>query len=180
MFSNLYGKQLFSKLFTLGLLLLFIGILTENFRLAETSDFFIFNSVIFLTIGTTLCLISFLFLLIEWVVLPFGTQTKRIKLYQGLGNLLAFAMLIGGWLFREDSSQNLVSQISLGFSAGGLLIAIIFSWMGKSIADFISRKEINLKSAQETILLSKIRADERRIKGNKIASDISRLPAVQN
>lgn len=186
MISGFYDKQLFSKLFTLGLLLLFIGILEENFRASGQINYFIFDSLIFLSVGAILCLISFLFLLTEWVVLPFGTQTKRIKLYQGLGNLLAFAMLIGGWVCKEDVSQNLTSSLSLSFSSGGLIIAILFGWVGSNIANYISRKKINLDESQDKLpshnnqIFSRENGRGLNVSGNKITPDMSRIPAVQN
>lgn len=183
MISKFFGKQLFSKLFTGGLLLLFVGILEEQLISANGSNPFFFDSVIFLSVGATLCIVSFLFLLIEWVVLPFGTQTKRIKLYQGIGNLFAFAMLLGGWIFREDSAQNLTSTLSFGFSSSGLIVAIMFGWLGNNIAEFISRKKINLESEDkfrltENKIPQKFSTKEKLTGSSAVTA--SRIPAVQN
>lgn len=184
MISKLYYTQLFSKLFTLGLLLLFAGIFEEQLISAGKANFLFFDSIVFFSIGATLCLVSFLFLLIEWVILPFGTQTKRIKLYQGIGNLLAFAMLMGGWLSKEEASPNIVNSLSFSFSSGGLLVAVIFGWLGSNIANYISRKKINLEAARDRIRFSESRLpgsfinQEAKSSGKVIAS--SRIPVVQN
>lgn len=183
MISTFFSKQLFSKLFTFGLLLLFIGILADQFISANGSNLFFLNSIIFLSFGATLCLISFLFLLIEWVVLPFGTQTKRIKLYQGIGNLFAFAMLAGGWLFKENPTQNLTSSLSFGFSSSGLIVAVLFGWIGNNIAEFISRKKINLE-AEDKIRLTENKIPQKfTTKDKSIGSSAVTapgIPAVQN
>ena len=182
MISNFIAKQLFSKLFTVGLLLLFIGTLGEQLISSNEANPFFFNSIIFFSVGATLCLISFLFLLIEWVVLPFGTQTKRIKLYQGIGNLFAFAMLTGGWIFREESTQNLASSLSFSFSSSGLIVAVIFGWVGNNIAEYISRKKINLEEAKDRFRLSENKIPERIREKSAVSSavTVSNIPAVQN
>lgn len=182
MISKLYGRQLFSKLFTLGLLLLFAGTFEEQLIATGKTNFFFFDSIVFFSVGATLCLVSFLFLLIEWVILPFGTQTKRIKLYQGMGNLFAFAMLASGWLFKEEFTPNFTNSLSFSVSSGGLLVAIVFGSLGKTIADYISRKKINLEAARDSFLLSKNKISDtfstRENGGNTITT--SRIPAVQN
>lgn len=154
MISTIYRKKLFAKLFSLGLLFLFAGTLAESFDLFAKNDFLIFGSISFFSIGVTLCLVSLLFLLIEWVMLPFGTQTKRIKLYQGVGNLLAFVMLAGGWLFKEQSTHRFADIASLTISSIGFVIAIIFGWLGSEIADYISRKKIKLENIRGGKFLS--------------------------
>lgn len=183
MISKFFGKKLFSKLFTLGLLLLFVGVLEEQLVSTSGTLKFFMDSVIFLSAGATLCIVSFLFLLTEWVVLPFGTQTKRIKLYQGIGNLFAFAMLLGGWFFREDSTQSVISTLSFGFSTSGLLVAVVFGWLGNNIADYISRKKINLEDEDKFRLTeNKVPASftkkEKSIGSNAVTA--SRIPAIQN
>lgn len=182
MTSRFYGRQLFSKLFTLGLLLLFAGTFVEQLISTGKTNFFFLDSIVFFSIGATLCLVSFLFLLIEWVILPFGTQTKRIKLYQGMGNLFAFAMIVGGWLFKEEVAQNFTSSLSFSFSSGGLLVAIIFGSLGSTIANYVSRKKIHLESARDSILLSTNKLSDKftskETGGNSITT--SRIPAVQN
>lgn len=181
MISNFIAKQLFSKLFTAGLLLLFIGTLEEQLISTNGTNYFFFDSIIFFSVGATLCVISFLFLLIEWVVLPFGTQTKRIKLYQGIGNLFAFAMLTGGWIFKEESSQNLASSLSFSFSSSGLIVAVLFGWVGNNIAEYISRKKINLEAVHisENKTPEKFVVKERGASGSNTVTT-SRIPAIQN
>lgn len=186
MISKVYDKNLFAKLFTLGLLLLFISVVRDFFNVPAITDFFILSSISFFAIGVTLCLFSLPFLMIEWLMLPFGTHTKRIKLYQGAGNLFAFLMLIGGWFIKEQTSQNFTNSAALAFSSGGVIIAVIFGWMGNPIAEYISRKKIKLESFGSESLKATRKAFEKTAKtepkvfGNKIATDVSRIPAAQN
>lgn len=144
MISKIYDNNLFAKLFSLGLLLLFVEAFKDSFYSLLKIDSHHLNAIPFFAIGATLCLVSLLFLLIEWVTLPFGTQTKRIKLYQGMGNLFAFAILTGGWFFKDQTVQSHSNTLSLVLSSSGFGVALLFSWAGGSIADLISRKKIKL------------------------------------
>lgn len=144
--SRFRDSSLFAKLFSGGLLFLFADVFKQIFPTLLKFDFFDFNRLPFFVAGVTICLISLLFLLTEWVILPYGMQIKRIKLYQGVGNLFAFAILIFGCLSENYSSQNSLSRASVAFSTGGLLIAVVFAWLGQPIAGFYSRKKIKIET----------------------------------
>ncbi len=143
MSNRIFGLDLFAKLFTLGLLFLFFDVFREFTLSLTDTKFPVLNSLPFFAVGISVCSISLLFLLIKWLSLPFGTQAKRVKLYQGTGNILALAMLLAG-CFIKNSPHNFAGKASLILSFGGLLVALLFSWLGKPIADFLSRKKINL------------------------------------
>ncbi len=141
-----YHRNLFVYIFNLGLIFLVIDIALDFFRSSVNSD--LFYNVPFSAIGFIICLIAIPFLMIEWLMLPFGTHSKRIKLYQGAGSLFVLAVLLGGWIWREESFLRTNSQInelaSITFSSGSLLLTVIFGWLGGQIAAFISKKKIDL------------------------------------
>lgn len=142
MLGKVRNLNLFAKSFTFGLLLLFADVLRKTFPAVLKTDSFNIDAIPFFAVGVTVCLISLLFLLTEWVMLPYGTQAKRIKLYQGAGNLFAFAILVFGCLSENSLQQYSVKAASLTLSSGGFVVTIVFGWMGKRIADYCSRKKI--------------------------------------
>lgn len=184
MSNRIFGADLFAKLFTLGLLLLFFDVFREFALSLTAAKFPVLEELPFFAIGISLCLISLLFLLIDWLSLPFGTQIKRVKFYQGAGNVLALAMLLVG-CFIKNSSNSFAGKASLILSFGGLIIALLFSWLGKAIADFLSKKKINLEtSAVENFAAannasSETTKDSARI-GNKISPKISGKSITQH
>ena len=184
MISKIYTKGLFAKLFTLGLLLLFADALKDFFYLLTNIDFSFLGSVSLFVIGVTLCLLSLPFLMIEWLTVPFGTQTKRIKLYQGAGNLFAFAMLVGGRFINEQPAQNALHATALILSTIGLATALLFGWTGRDIADFISRKKITSDKFGGRNSLNGGGRLNRQIIENRIgksakATETTRFPAAQ-
>jgi uncharacterized membrane protein len=144
--GNFIRRHLFTTLFSLGLFLLILDAAKDFLYLFTKSDVFALSVISLSAIGLIICLISIPFLMVEWLVSPLGTQAKRIKFYQGAGNLMALAMLIAGWNWREGSARQLTEVASLAFSTGGLITALIFGWTGKEIAAFISEKRIQFES----------------------------------
>lgn len=142
MISKIYTNNLFAKFFTLGLILLFANILKDFFGELAGVKFPDSISTVLFVAGLTICLVSLMFLLIEWITLPFGMKTKRIKLYQGAGNLIALLMLIGAWFFKEEMSFANLSVPVLGLTLTGLITTLTFGFAGKEIADTISRKKV--------------------------------------
>lgn len=172
MSSRIFDFNLFAKLFTLGLLLLFFDVFREFALTLTTTDFPVLRSIPFFAVGISICFISLLFLLIDWLSLPFGTQIKRVKFYQGAGNILALTMLLAG-CFIKDSQYNFAGKMALILSSGGLIVALIFSWLGKSIADFLSRKKIKTEIPAADVSSGKIESAEK----SKDAAFAARLPS---
>lgn len=186
MISKIKKLNIFAKLFTIGLLLLFINTLNDSVFASAGLNFYIPGANFFFAAGLIICLVSFLFLLIEWLVLPFGNKTKRIKLYQGAGNVFAFLMLVSGYLLKEQTAQNHFEMVSLAVSSSGLAIALLFAWGGGSIASFVSSKKIKLpdfnRKKQPVYSKSTIKStlEEARLLGETITKGVPQKQAAQN
>ncbi len=185
MFNKIISLGIFAKLFTFGLLLLFFDVFKEFVFSAEQANYFLLRLIPFFEIGITICLISLLFLLIDWLSLPFGTQAKRVKFYQGAGNMFALAMLSTG-VFIKSSPSNFAGKAALFLSFGGLIVAVAFGWLGKPIADLLSRKKIKVeipmienagKNAEPPEALA---ANETKPYNNSISSKISGSSITQH
>ena len=146
MFDKIRNANLFAKLFSFGLLLSFAGLFGEYFSAFGETGFFQFGAFPFFAPGALLCLVSLIFLLAEWVTLPYGSQSKRVGLYQGAVNLLALAMFGGLYLLiGNQQSQSFAGALPLWFASGALLIAVVFVFLGKPIAGYLCRKKISNK-----------------------------------
>lgn len=146
MFKKIGETNFFAQMFNIGLLFLFAGLFKEYFFAHGQTNFFQFGMFSFFAAGAIVCFISLIFLFAEWVMLPFGTQNKRAALYQGAGNLFAFALIGGSYLLlAEQSPLNLAHLLPFSLASGGMLVAVVFAFLGKPIANALCRKKIKLK-----------------------------------
>lgn len=146
MFKKIGRANFFAQMFNVGLLFLFAGLFKEYFFAHGQTFFFQFGMFLFFAVGASICLISLIFLFAEWVMLPLGTQNKRHALYQGAGNLLALAMIGGAYLIiAEQSPIDLAPLLPFSLGLGGILVATVFAFLGKPIANGLCRKKIKLK-----------------------------------
>jgi uncharacterized membrane protein len=184
-----YPQNLFALIFNLGLIFLVFDIAIDFFQTG--TNFIFLSKVPFSAIGFTICLTSMPFLMVEWLKLPLGTHSKRIKLYQGAGNLLALLVLTGGWIWRKEAFSEINSNFgelaSLTFSSGGLLLTIIFGWLGGKIAAFVSKKHINIEKLNfmkpKTVVNSSDHAATDsgvKIPVRRLIDSVSATPARQN
>jgi len=181
--QKLYPKNLFVYFFNSGIFLMVVDIAFVFF--SSRTDFGLSNKIPFSVIGLIICLISIPFLMIEWIRLPLGTHSKRIKLYQGAGNLLTLLVLTGGWLWREESFLYVNSHINelttLTLSSGGLFMTILFGWLGGRIAVFLSRKQMNIEKFKlvkpSNVTVS---SNKRKIAIGSLVNKISSTPVRQH
>ena len=181
-----YSRNLFDYIFNLGLMFLIFDVAIDFFR--ASINFGFLNNVPFSAIGFIICLISIPFLMVEWMRLPLGTHSKRINLYQGAGNLTALAVLVGGWIWREESflyiNSHLNELTTLTLSSSGLFLTILFGWLGGRLAAFISRKQINIEKLNfirpKTATLKRQPDDSEKTPIGNLISNISATPARQN
>ncbi len=180
-------QEVFAKVFGMGLFLLVLDAIKDYLYTLTHYDFLASNLIPLSAIGLIICLISIPFLMVEWLVSPLGTQSKRIQLYQGAGNLLALTLLVAGWLSRDHAVRQLPELASVSFTSGGLITAVIFGWTGRQIALFLSEKRIQFElkvAAKQQIetpqLISKTAKDMPKASAGSLIKSVSRAPLTQN
>jgi len=101
-------------------------------------------------------------------------------------------MLLAGWIWRDDSVRHFTDVASLAFSSGGLVIATIFGWTGKHIAEFISEKRIQLElignatqmyvaqSTTATPISRNTNVLEPKLSSGNLIKSVSSTPLIQN
>lgn len=174
-------KKIAVNTFNVGLIFLIIDIAKDFLSLWVNSN--LLNFIPFSAIGLIICLISLPFLLVEWMILPLGTRSKRVNLYQGAGNIFALMMLVGGWLWRGNSllnpDLNINEVASMTFSSGGLFMAVIFVWLGGQIAASVSKKTIHIEEHIKKLAGVQSGTSASRMTTTLIKG-VSRTPATQN
>lgn len=181
-------RKLVVVLFNLGLGLLILDFISkygQQFNENFYSSFL--SSVPLFAIGFILCLISIPFLMVEWLTLPLGTYSKRIRLYKVVGKLSAILFLTANWFWRDNTSFRVNESASLTLFSGFLLITIFSGWLGGQFAAFISKKRIsaerfnfiNLKSLKNVEKPKTAKLD-RPISARELIKTNTQRPFVQN
>lgn len=185
MARELQYRKFFVFLFNLGL-----GLLILDFVSKYAQQFYqnVFSSFIeaapVFAVGFILCLISIPFLMVEWLTLPLGTYTKRIRLYKVIGKLSALMFLSANWFWRDNTSFSINESASLTFFSGFLLLTIVSGWLSGQFAHFLSKRRIQTDSLNfiNPKLLERQTAasSEKTISAGDLIKSNATTPAVQN
>jgi hypothetical protein len=139
-------RKFFVYLFNLGLGLLVLDFISKYAQQFNPNFFSSFlNSLPLFAIGFIICLISIPFLMVEWLTLPLGTYSKRIRLYKVIGKLSAITFLTGNWFWRDHTNFTFNESASITFFSGFLLITVLFGWLSGQFAKLISKKRISIE-----------------------------------
>ena len=147
MFNKIDRANLFVRVFNFGLILLFAGLFREYFFAPAPIFYFRIGIASFFAAGVSICLISLIFLLAEWITIPFGTLNKRHTLCLGAGKLFALALLGAAYLLiAEQSPRNFAGVLSFSLGSFAMIIAAVFTFLGKPIANRLCCKKITSKT----------------------------------
>lgn len=187
MYMKSYAQEVFAKIFGVGLFLLVLDAAKDYFYELTHYEFLASNLVPLSAIGLIICLVSIPFLMVEWLISPPGTQSKRIQLFQGAGNLCALMLLVAGWLSRDNAIRELPELAAVSFSSGGFLTAVIFGWMGKQIARFLSKKHIQVelsmnpnRTVESPTSITKSITDTSKVSNHPLINRVPPEPLTQN
>ena len=72
--------------------------------------------------------------LVDWLAIPRGTRARFIGAVHGLGNVIVLVLFAASWMLRRPDAIG-PSGLALGFSAVGLLLALVTGWLGGELVD---------------------------------------------
>ena len=188
MSKDLQFRKVFVFLFNFGLGLLILDFISKYAQQYYDNFFsYIFNSIPLFAIGFILCLISIPFLMVEWLTLPLGTFSKRVRLYKVIGKFSALIFLSANWFWRDNTNFSINESASLTFFSSFLLLTVFSGWLSGQFAALISKKRIsaerfdfmNPKSLRNA---EKIKTEKtnRPISAGELIKSGSAAPVVQN
>jgi uncharacterized membrane protein len=81
-------------------------------------------------------LIAAVFGLFDWLQIPSNTRAKALGGWHGVGNVIVVLLFAGSFLLRrEGSGPARPSDIALGLSFSGVLLALVTGWLGGELVD---------------------------------------------